>query len=377
MSTEPFRIDVAETTLSDLRSRVANSRFTFATAPGWTKGADPAYLRDLTAYWAKDFDWRAAEARLNDHPQFLADVDGTRIHFVHVKAPRRDGAPEPLPLILSHGWPSSFVEMLPLVPLLSDRFDLVIPSLPGFGYSRLPDGALTRERIADLWHTLMTDVLGYSRFGAFGGDIGGGASQWLAAKYPDSVVGLHVIHPPAGGAGSTPSDGGPEPYTEAEQAFIDAEAAYDIEDQGYSEIMWTRPDTIGAALADSPVGLAAWIIDKYRDWSDCGGDVESRWDRDTLLTVITLYWVTESIGSSFRQYADYPHNRPRPTITVPVGVTLSHEPVMASFPRSLTERACTDLRHWSEPGRGGHFLAFEEPELMAAELRTFFATLTD
>ncbi|MGH8878451.1 MAG: epoxide hydrolase family protein [Stackebrandtia sp.] len=365
--TSTFRIDIPESTLTDLKTRLERTRFATATAPDWGGGADPAYLRDLVAYWATDFDWRKWEAHLNEYPQFLADIDGTRVHFVHVRAPHREGEPQPLPLILSHGWPSSFLEMLPLVPLLRDHFDLVIPSLPGFMFSTLPPQKLTRERIADLWHSLMTG-LGYERYGAFGGDVGSGVSQWLAAKYPANVAGLHVIHPPLGGAGG-------QPYTEAEQAFFDAEAAYDVTDQGYSEIMGTRPDTIGAALIDSPAGLAAWTIDKYRDWSDCGGDVESRFDRDTLLSVLTLYWATECIGTSFRQYVDFEHNRPRPTIDVPVAVTLSHEPVMLNLPRSLAERACSDIRHWSEPRKGGHFMPLEEPVQLAAELREFFNPL--
>jgi pimeloyl-ACP methyl ester carboxylesterase len=212
----------------------------------------------------------------------------------------------------------------------------------------------------------MTDVLGYQRYGAFGGDIGGAATAWLGALHPQQVAGIHMIHPPFPAA----FDG--RPLSTREQAFIDAEEEYDRTDGGYSAIMITRPDTIAAALIDSPVGLAAWIVDKYRDWSDCHGDVESRFDRDTLLTVVTLYWVTGSIGTSFRQYFDHQHNSPRPTITVPSAFTLSAEPVMANFPREIAERACTDIRQWSEPGRGGHFMPLEEPDLLAAEMRQFF-----
>jgi pimeloyl-ACP methyl ester carboxylesterase len=350
----PFAIDVDDDVLADLRSRLASTRFTERSAPGWGGGVDPDYLREFVRYWADDFDWRAAESRLNTYPQFRARGQ----HFVHVR--RDDTRP---PVLLAHGWPSSFVEMLPLLDLLDT--DVVIPSLPGFLFSDLPQGPLTRAAIAETFHEVMTDTLDYERYFVFGGDIGGAAGAYLATMYPDEVAGLHGIH------GPFPASFDDPPPTPAEQAWIDIEEARDETDAGYSWIMGTRPDTIGAALADSPAGLAAWIIDKYRDWSDCHGDVESRWDRDTLCTVATLYWVTQSIGTSFRQYFDYEHNSPRPTVTVPVAVTRTFEEGMQTFPRSIVERAATDIRQYSEPDRGGHFMAFEEPRLVADELTSF------
>ncbi|MDQ0896034.1 epoxide hydrolase family protein [Agromyces ramosus] len=355
---EAFTISVASDVLDDLRSRLTRTRFTTPSASGWEAGTDPDYLRSLVDYWANEFDWPAAEARLNSYPQFRDRGQ----HFVHV---RRD-ATRP-PVLLAHGWPSSFIEMLPLLELLD--VDVVVPSLPGFLYSDLVDGPLTRAAIAETFHTLMTETLGYERYFAFGGDIGGAASGWLATMYPREVAGLHMIH------GPFPADFDASPITPAEQAFLDAEAVYDESDEGYSSIMSTRPDTIAAALADSPAGLAAWIIDKYRSWSDCGGDLESRFDRDTLCTILTLYWVTGCIGTSFRQYLDYPHNAPRPMIPVPVAVTLSHEPGMHGFPRSIAERAAGDIRRYSAPGRGGHFLALEEPRLIADELTAFMRSI--
>lgn len=355
---EAFTISVPSDVLDDLRSRLARARFTTPSAPGWDAGTDPAYLRSLVEYWATDFDWRAAEARLNGYPQFLDRGQ----HFVHV---RRD--PSRPPVLLAHGWPSSFIEMLPLLDLLD--VDVVVPSLPGFLYSELPEGPLTRAAIAEGFHTLMTETLGYERYFAFGGDIGGAASGWLATMYPEEVAGLHVIH------GPFPADFDAPPITPEEQAFLDADEARDETDAGYSWIMGTRPDTIAAALADSPAGLAAWIIDKYRAWSDCHGDLEARFDRDTLCTILTLYWVTESIGTSFRQYLDWPRNAKRPTITVPVAVTQTCEPPFDLFPRSIAERAASDLRRYSTPGRGGHFLAFEEPQLIADELGAFMRSV--
>jgi pimeloyl-ACP methyl ester carboxylesterase len=215
----------------------------------------------------------------------------------------------------------------------------------------------------------MTDVLGYERYGAFGGDIGGVVTGWLGALHPDQVAGIHMIHPPFPASFDSP------PLSPAEQAFLDADELYDETDGGYSAIMGTRPDTIAAALVDSPAGLAAWLIDKYRDWSDNDGDLEHSLDRDTLLTTITLYWATGAVGSSFRQYFDFDHNGPRPPITVPAAFTLSTEPSHANFPRAIAERSCSDIRHWSEPGRGGHFMPLEQPDLLAMEMKRFFGTL--
>jgi pimeloyl-ACP methyl ester carboxylesterase len=325
---------------------------------------------------ADGFDWRAAERALNAYPHHLAEVAARRVHFIHVPGVHAEGAPPPLPLVLTHGWPGSFVEMLSVARRLADpanhggdpadAFDVVIPSLPGFLYSELPAGPFTRRGVAEIWHALMTDTLGYRRFGAFGGDIGGGVTQWLGALYPEDVVGVHVT------SAVLTTDFTEQPPTAEEQAYLDGLEAYEENDQGYAEIMCTRPDTRAAALTDSPAGLLAWIMDKYRDWS---GELAARWDRDTLLTVATLYWATDSIGSSFRQYYDFPHNKPVPTISVPAAITLSNEPACTNLPRSLPERLYTDLRHWSTPGRGGHFMAHEEPEQVADELRTFFRPL--
>ncbi|MFD3482030.1 epoxide hydrolase family protein [Streptomyces sp. NPDC058665] len=380
MATEQFRISVSDQALEDLRDRLRRTLFTTASdSTFWRAGTDPGHLRELVTHWADGFDWRRAETALNTYDHRVAEVAGRQVHFVHVPGRRAEGAPAPLPLIMTHGWPSSFVEMLKAAERLADpaayggdpadAFDVIVPSLPGFLYSALPDGPFTRRRVAEIWHELMTGTLGYERYGAFGGDIGGGVTQWLGALYPDQVAGIHITSAVIG------ADFEEHPATPEEQAYLDHLSAYDIGDQGYSEIMCTRPDTIAAALADSPAGLLAWIIDKYRDWSDCAGDLESRWDKDTLLTVATLYWVTGSIGSSFRQYYDYPLNKPVPTIQVPAAVTLSNEPAFKGLPRSISERLCVDLRHWSTPERGGHFMAHEEPEQVAGELRAFFRPL--
>lgn len=379
-NTVPFRPALAQDVMDDLRVRLRRTRFATPSArQPWASGTDPAYLRELVAYWAGEFDWSAREQALNRYPHFLATIDGQRLHFLHIHGTQAANAPTPLPLILSHGWPSSFIEMLPLVPLLTDpashggspadTFDVVIPSLPGFAWSELPaTGPLTRAGIADLWARLMTEVLGYDRFGAFGGDIGVGITSFLGARYPDRVTGIHLLYPHI--PETFPPD---QPPTPAERAYLDRLAEFDADDQGYSEMQSTRPDTVAAAPIDSPAGLASWIVDKYRAWSDCHGDVESRFDRDLLLTIITLYWATGTIRTSFRTYFDYDKTPPLPPITVPSAFTLTTQD--PDFPRELAERSYADIHLWHHAAAGGHFLPLEEPELVANDLRTYFRPL--
>lgn len=375
----PFTISVSDSDLDDLLARVRNSRFTTASSPlPWAGGTDPDYLRALVRYWSTEFDWRTHESRLNQLPQFTAQVNGCRIHFLHITAAERPGRPPARAIVLAHGWPSCFVEMLALADRLAhparygseaEAFDVVIPTLPGFLFSELPNGPLTRAAIAGLITELLVEELGYESFGYFGGDIGGVVGASIAAANPRRVIGLHQIHP------SFPDSFAQPPLTDEERSFLASEESYDVTDGGYSAIMGTRPDTVAAALIDSPIGLAAWIVDKYRDWSDCDGDLATRFDFDTILEIVTLYWITGSIGTSFRQYLDYPANEARGPVNVPVAVTLSAEPAISGMPRSIAERAFTDLRIWSTPNRGGHFLAHEEPELAASEIRSFFSTL--
>lgn len=372
----PFQIDVHRSVLADLQHRLRSAQFIRQERPTrWQGGTDVDYLGELARYWSNDFDWWAAQSRLNTYKHFRASIDGVMMHAVHLPSAGAPGA-NPIPIMLCHGWPSCFVEQLELAERLSDparfgadpadAFDVVIPSLPGFGYSGLPNAPLTRARMAELAHGLMHDAFGYSRYATFGGDIGGGVATWLGSLHAEAVLGVHLIHPPRGVLHDQAS------LSPAEQQFIDAEAAYDALDEGYSSIMQTRPDTIASALIDSPVGLAAWIVDKFRDWADCNGDLEARINRDTLLTIITLYWVTGTIRSSFQSYFDYSYNPPHPPITVPVGVTLSAEPSERDFPRSLIERVCSDVRFWNEPKRGGHFMPLEEPDLLARDIRSFY-----
>lgn len=374
MSIDEFRIRLPDDLLDDLRARLTATRFVqpVGSSP-WEGGAGGPVLRDLVESWLA-FDWRAQEERLNAYDQYLADVGGHRIHFVRV--PAAGSAETRIPLLLLHGWPSAYTEYLPLAERLANpagsgsdariAFDVIVPSLPGFVFSELPHRPLTRQAIADDLHELMTTVLGYDRYAAFGGDIGGGAATWLGAEHADRLIGVQLIHAPF------PADD--EPQSDDERAYLASVDAYDAADGGYSEIMATRPDTIAAALGDSPAGLLAWIADKWHDWVD--GDLDSVVPRDALLTIATLYWATGSIGTSFRQYFDYEANPPRPPIVAPLGVLLSREPVMDGFPRSLAERAADDLRSFEVAPRGGHFLGLEQPDLAADRIRSFFTSIS-
>ncbi|MEV6527327.1 epoxide hydrolase family protein [Longispora sp. NPDC051575] len=375
----PFTIEVPEAVLADLAVRLARTRLPARTSgERWSAGTDPDYLRHLLGHWADGFDWRARERWLNAFPQYLADVDGQTVHFVHVRGVRAAGGPVPLPLVVTHGWPYSFAEMLPLVERLTDpaahggdpgeAFDVVVPSLPGYGYSTLPGlGPVTPQRIADIWAKLMTEVLGYARFGTYGEDIGSRVSHWLAASHSDRVIGIHVAQ-----AAFPPAERSAD-LTVAEREFLAWSAAKWAGGEGYAEIQATRPDTLAAALLDSPSGLAAWLVEKFQAWSDCDGDVERRFGKDELLTTIMIYWATGTIGSSFRPYFDRTHQLPLPVLTVPAGITVGVGDL--GMPRSLAERTYADIRYWHALPAGGHFLAYEEPGLVAADVRTFFGPL--
>jgi pimeloyl-ACP methyl ester carboxylesterase len=379
---EPFSVGVEETVLSDLKARIRSTRWP-EPAPGadWQQGTDITYLRRLLAYWADAFDWRARERELNAFAHFRAEINGAQIHFVHERAPRGDG----IPLILSHGWPSTFVEYLPLVPLLNDpaahgidgpAFDLIIPSLPGYGFSeRVPRTGVNYRFVADLWHGLMAG-LGYERYGAGGGDFGAGVATLMALDRPDKIIGLHLTNlelAPYTGAGSRPPSPAEREYLETSEAWWQAEG-------GYKAIQSTRPQTLGYALNDSPAGLAAWICEKWRSWSDSDGDLDAHISRDLLLTTLTIFWATQTITSSMRDYFD---NRWH-------GVTLgSHDRVrvptaIANFtrqfafegdpPRQWAERLY-NVQQWTPMPRGGHFAPAEEPDRLARDIAAFFAGL--
>ena len=377
---QPFELAVPDAVLDDLRARLEATRWPDAIpASGWEYGTDLDFLRELVAYWARDYDWRTAERELNRLPHFKAHVGGLGIHFLHQRA-ATDGA---LPIIISHGWPGSFVEMLPLMPRLThperyggdprDAFDVVVPSLPGYAFSDRPTApGMTKTRIAALWATLMRDVLGYPRFAARGGDIGAGICAFLALDHPGSVVGIHVSDTiePWLGPGSAP-------LTEAEQLFRRHERAWMYAEGAYDHIQATKPQTLAYGLNDSPAGMAAWIVEKLRAWSDCGGDLERRFRRDDVLTHLTIYWVTETINSANRLYYDREREprrlRPHERVEVPCAVAIFPADIDHP-PREWAERGYR-VERWTAMPRGGHFAAWEEPDLLASDMRAFFRSL--
>jgi pimeloyl-ACP methyl ester carboxylesterase len=377
---EPFRIAVPEEVLRDLRERIARTRWPDEIrGSGWEHGTSLHYLRDLLDYWAHGFDWRAQETFLNSFHHFRVVVEGQGLHFLH----ERGRGPAPLPLLLPHGWPSSFYEMTKLVPLLTDpeshggeaadSFDVVVPSLPGCGFSERPrDPGMHKTRMAELFADLMTAVLGYSRFGARAGDIGAGVVSLLALDYPERVAGIHLsdVYRPYLGPGA-------RTFTDAERRFFEEERLWAEREGAYDHIQATKPQTLGYGLADSPAGLAAWIVEKFRSWSDCGGDIERRFTKDELLTNLTIYWVTNTINSANRLYFERDRN-PRPLgrddrVRVPTAVTIFPADIDHP-PREWAERVY-EVARWTEMPRGGHFAALEEPELLAEDIRDFFRPL--
>jgi microsomal epoxide hydrolase len=383
MTTQPqaFKLKVPDEAIADLRERLARARFPDH-APGepWAYGTDLGYLRELVEYWRTDFDWRAEEARLNTLPQYKTPLCGIDLHFLHV--PGR--GPVPCPLLLLHGWPGSVFEFLELIPRLTDparfggdpedAFTVVAPSLPGYGLSFKPgQSRFGIEEMADCVAELMHDSLGYTRFAAQGGDWGALTVSRLGYAHPEKLIGIHLNLLAAGRDPTTVA--GP---TADEKAYFEEFAAWQREGTGYQWIQGTRPQTLAFALTDSPVGLAAWIVEKFRAWSDCGGDLESAFERDRLLANISFYWFTGAIGSSFWPYYAVRH-RPWPipagrTIEVPMGYARFPAEIMRP-PRSLAERTYTDIRRWSVMQRGGHFAALEQPEALANEVREFFRPL--
>ena len=382
MSVTPFTIAIPESEIEKLRRRLRAARWPDQpTDTGWELGTDIAYLRELVAYWGSGFDWRAREAELNRLPQLKIDLDGTVIHFAHVKG--KGGAGGGLPLILTHGWPGSFAEFAKLIPMLTDpqahggdaedAFDVVVPSLPGYGFSDPPASlGVDPFFIADLWAKLMTE-LGYPRFAAQGGDWGASVTTALGLRHPGRLVGLHVNYIP--GSFQISEEAGA--FSEEERASLARRAEWAEAEGGYAHIQRTRPQSLAYALNDSPVGLAAWIVEKFRAWSDCGGVVERAITHDEVLTDISIYWFTQTIASSMRLYyeARLKPLRFRPGDKVRVPCAIARFPREIPIPaRSIIERAY-DLRRWTEMPRGGHFAALEQPELLAQDIRAFFRPL--
>jgi pimeloyl-ACP methyl ester carboxylesterase len=375
-----FRIEVPEAELSELRARLQVARWPEReTVDDWSQGVPLTYLQDVCAYWADGYDWRATEARLNGLPQFRAEIDGLGIHFLHIRSQH----PEALPLVITHGWPGSIVEFLKVIGPLTDptahggdaadAFHVVCPSLPGYGFSDRPaQTGWGVERIAAAWTELM-GRLGYERYGAQGSDWGTSISACIGQLDPGHVAGIHLTPPLA-----PPDPATFDELTEREHAALASlEHAAEWE-SGYSREHATRPQTVGYGLVDSPVALCAWIIEKFWAWTDCDGHPENALTRDELLDNVMLYWLPRTGASSARLYwesirrvNEWISGPVRDTVAVPTGCTIFPKELQRPS-RRWAEKRFTDIRHWSEPDRGGHFAAFEQPELFVDEVRAFF-----
>jgi pimeloyl-ACP methyl ester carboxylesterase len=377
-SVAPFRIHVEASVLDDLHDRLARTRWPDApTSTAWSSGVDAHYLKELVQYWSSDFDWRASEKRLKGYPQFIADLGDVSLHYVH----HVSGRPGAMPLLLIHGWPSTFAEYLPLLDELTrdpdHSFDVVLLSLPGYTFSSRPPRPVTYSTIAEWSHQLMA-LLGYESYGVGGDDFGAGVATFMSMQQPEKIRGMHLSHlefrPPTGAASPALSP--------AEEEHQRAMRVWSTGQNGFAAIQESRPDTLSFAMTDSPAGMAAWIIDKWHAWSDHRGDLDAHVGRDFLLTTLTLFWVTKSFGTSILDYLDNssPSAQPQPGdfVAVPTGIALfhnyGHRP-LPTPPRSWAERLYNVTR-WTVMDEGGHFAPVENPRALAADIRSFFANST-
>ena len=376
---QEFTIHVEDSVLADLNGRLARTRLPDQIpGSGWDYGSDRAYMEELLAYWRIEYDWREHEAQLNALPHFKTEIDGIDAHFVHVRSPEENATP----LVITHGWPGSVYEFMDVIGPLADpaahggdpadAFHLVLPSMPGYGFSGPSHNrGMSVDRVAGVVATLM-DRLGYDRYGAQGGDWGSGVASWLARDHPGHLIGIHLNMvgggPPEGM--ENPEDG----IAEWELKRHKERAAWWGGENAYGNIQGTKPLTLGYSLNDSPAGLAAWIVEKFRAWSDCNGDIESRFTKDQLLTNIMLYWVTESMPSAVRIYYESRRSgRKAERTEVPTAVAVFPGEIFFS-PRKWVE-ARYNVVQWTEMPRGGHFAAMEEPGLFVDDVRQFFRTL--
>jgi pimeloyl-ACP methyl ester carboxylesterase len=371
----PFSIAIDDVEVAALKSRLAATRFPQTIdGAGWDYGTEAEFLRKLVAYWGGAFDWRAAERRLNSFPQFREEIDGETMHFVHA----RGQGSQRVPLVLANGWPSNFVEMLPLVPLLTTEqsgvsFDVIIPSLQGFGFSGQPrTKGMNLTRMAHLWAALMTR-LGYEQFLFSGSDVGGGVGLSLVRNYPDRLLGAHYVNVYS----QYPR---PKQPTTEEAEYFKRTDYRAFADGAYAMIQATKPQTLAVGLNDSPAGLASWVVEKFHGWSELEtGDLESVYSLDELCTLLSVYWFTQTIGASVRLYkevtADKEFMSPMPHHDVPQGVLVPADADNPA-PRAWGERNLQNLVHWNEAKRGGHFPALEVPELLASDIRAFHRVIS-
>jgi microsomal epoxide hydrolase len=381
MPIQSFQITIAQQTLDDLRERLARTRWTDEVeGAGWGYGTNFTYMKELADYWQHQYDWRKHEAALNQFAQFRTEVDGVGIHFIH----ERGKGPNPTPIILTHGWPDSFYRFHKVIPLLADparyggdpagSFDVIVPSMPGFGFSDRK--ALPASAVAGLWAKLMTEALDYPRFMAAGGDLGTEVTKSLAANYPEAVSAIHLTD-----AGFPTGMEDFSTMSQAEREFTGLCQQWWYTEGAYNALQSTKPQTLAFGLSDSPVGLAAWIVEKFHAWSDSQGDVERRFSKDELLTNIMIYWVTGTIGSSVRMYLENARavyaqvGGPKPAARSDVPAAVASFPAeMVQPPREWAERTL-NVKRFTKMARGGHFAALEVPELYAQDIQGFAGEL--
>jgi len=371
-----FRIDIPDADLDDLRQRLRQTRWPEPeTVDDWSQGIPLAYVRQLCEYWLERYDWRATEARLNRLPQFVTEIDGIDIHFVHARS-AEDGA---LPLVITHGWPGSIVEFGKVIGPLTDpvafggnaedAFHVVCPSLPGYGFSGKPSRpGWGVGHIADAWDQLM-GRLGYARYGAQGGDWGAQVTTAIGMRHPEHLAGIHLNMPIA-----FPDPAAGDDRTDREQAALDSMEYYGRWDSGYSKEQSTRPQTVGYGLVDSPAGLCAWIVEKFWSWTDCDGDPGNVLSRDELLDNVMLYWLPATGASSARLYWESFNQPSLGPVTVPVGCSIFPKEIFRPV-RAWAQQQFPNLHYWNELDRGGHFAAFEQPEAYVGEVRASFRPL--
>ncbi|MFF2888520.1 epoxide hydrolase family protein [Paenibacillus sp. NPDC057967] len=379
MTVERFHIHVPDELLDDLQYRLQHIRWPEQLENSdWERGTELGYLQSLVSYWRDHYDWRAQESKLNEFAQYTCDIDDIKVHFIH----ERGKGPNPLPIILTHGWPDSYLRYEKIIPLLTDpasyggnpedSFDVIVPSLPGFGFSSQPASpGINNFRVAEMWTKLMTE-LGYPKFAAGGGDMGSGVTRYLAANYPERLIGIHLTD--VGIIRSLLNSNNSENLSEEERQYQINAANWINREGGYMSIQSTKPQTLAYGLSDSPVGLASWIIEKFRSWSDCKGDLSQVFSEDELLTHIMIYWATNTIGSTAQMYYENSHSLPPlGRIDVPTGIALFSEDVLLP-PKEWAERNL-NITRWSVMPRGGHFTAMEEPRAMADDICAFYRPL--
>jgi pimeloyl-ACP methyl ester carboxylesterase len=381
---KPFKINIKQSILDDLKERIAATRWTDEIENSkWEYGTNGTYLKELCHYWQHDFDWKKQEEYLNSFPHFKTTVDGAGLHYIHQKGEGQHS----VPLLLTHGWPDSFVRFLKIIPLLTKAdengfsFDVVIPSIPGFGFSDIPEKTgMNTKRVAKLFTSLMTEELGYEKFVAHGGDLGTGITEQIALYHAESLLGIHLTDIPYHHILTMP----PDKLDKTEKKYLEAITKWQMTEGAYNMIQSTKPQTLAYGLNDSPVGLAAWIVEKFHTWSDSHGDIESCFTKDELLTNVTIYWATQTIHSSFRHYTEAmkdmmqtmfnplkklnPLDKTGDKIEIPAAVAEFQIDLLP--PKDFVNKFF-NVQQWTKMSKGGHFAAMEQPELLAKDIRKF------